>query len=116
MKVFVGIALAMLPLVKPTMERRFTQMTAQDSLIVEEWKKTIMEKKQPLNLDSLSSSARVLIFGENHEKSFQRYLLASRMDEFRNHGYSCFMLGNAIRLAGKTSFYENDSEAKKDGC
>lgn len=98
------LAVTMLPVVKPTLERRFMQSTLQDSLIVDEWKKTIAEKKQPLSIDSLADGAKVLIFGENHNENFQRYFLASHIQEFYGQGYSCLCLEMPSDLQEKLHF------------
>ena len=116
MRILLGVVLAMLPVVKPTLERRFTQMTPQDSLIVEEWKKTIMEKRQPLNIDSLTAQKKVLIFGENHEKSFQRYFLASNMTEFYKRGYSCLCVEMPSDLQEKLHFMRMIVKLRKMGA
>ncbi|MEM4707085.1 MAG: hypothetical protein QXL47_00560 [Candidatus Anstonellales archaeon] len=92
MGVLVTGMLVFLPVVKPTLNRNFTQLTAQDSLIVEEWKKEIANRSRKVSIDSLTAGANVLIFGENHEKNFQRYFLASKMQEFHEKGYSCLCL------------------------
>lgn len=98
------LAVTMLPVVKPTLNRRFTQPTVQDSLIVDEWKKTIVEKKQPLSIDSLAGGADVLVFGENHDENFQRYFLASHMQDFYNQGYSHLCLEMPSDLQEKLHF------------